>query len=68
MSKRATFVAADCQFPPNGTKGTAVAASGFSDPESAEYGAYVFAPDDEEAAYYCDPVTDLVFDGTEGVS
>lgn len=40
---------------PDGTPGTAFQASGFNDPESIEYEAWMFAPDDEPdgAAYYC---------------
>ena len=43
----------DCDFPPNGTRGTAFPASGHTDPESCEFGAWLFQPDGEENAYYC---------------
>ena len=41
---------------PDGTAGLAFQASGFNDPESVEYEAWMFAPDDEPdgAAYYCE--------------
>lgn len=63
MPIRATFHAADCQFPPSGSQGFAWPAGGFDDPESAEHGAYLFQPDGDDSAYYCDPITDLTFAG-----
>lgn len=60
---RATYVSgSECSYPPNGSKGIAFAAGGFDDPESAECGAYLFQPDGDENAYYCDPHTDLLFE------
>lgn len=63
MSKilKATFTA-QCQQPTTGSKGIAYAAHGFDDPESAEYGAYLFQPDGDENAYYCDPERDLILE------
>lgn len=49
----------ETQVPPPGTHGVAWPAGGFNDPESCEQGAYLFQPDGEERAYYCDPEHDL---------
>lgn len=57
---RATYVGT-CAEPAPGTAGDAFPASGHDDPASCEYGAYLFQPDGCEYAFYCDPVTDLVF-------
>ena len=47
-----------------GTVGTCGATNGFSDPESAEQGAFWFIPDGSENAYYVDPERDLeILDG-----
>jgi hypothetical protein len=59
---RATFIALDSEVPARGVTGIAFAAGGFSDPESAEFGAYLFQPDGDENAYYCDPQIDLSFE------
>lgn len=64
-SSRATYVGGDrtdSQFPRWGSMGLAWAASGFDDPESIEFGAYLFQPDGCRNAYYCDPKKDLVFE------
>lgn len=58
---RATFVGSNASFPAGGSKGIAFAAGGFDDPDSAECGAYLFQPDGDENAYYCDPERDLIF-------
>ena len=56
LTFRATWIGTAFQ---KGAKGTAWAASGFDDPNSAEYGAYLFQPDGQpdgdESAYYCNP-------------
>ena len=52
---RAVWNRKDSQQPPPGARGEIFKASGYADPESVEYLAWMFVPDDEpEAAYYCD--------------
>jgi hypothetical protein len=59
MANRYRYVARDVQEPAYGVVGEAWPASGYSDPNSCEYGAYLFQPDGCENAYYCDPERDL---------
>ena len=49
----------DCQIPAPGSQGEASPAPGHDDPESCQYGAWMFQPDGEDGAYYVDPVRDL---------
>lgn len=51
---RARWIATDTDWPALGTLGIAQPANGYDDPESAEQGAYLFVPDGEEDAAYCD--------------
>lgn len=48
-----------CAVPAPGSQGEAWPAPGHDDPESCQYGAYMFQPDGDEHAYYVDPETDL---------
>lgn len=64
--ERAIWVG-ETMIPPQGAPGKAWPAEGVDDPESAEYGAWCFEPDEpvedqeEVGAYYCDPGRDLQF-------
>lgn len=58
---RATFVGSPASGIVWGTCGIAWGATGFDDPASAECGAFLFQPDGEQIAYYCDPDRDLSF-------
>lgn len=52
-SFRATYLSgSDNSTPKCGAVGFAAVASGHDDPESAEYGAYLFTPDGDVNAYY----------------
>lgn len=48
---RFRYIGCDSTF--NGFTGTVFEASGFNDPESAEYEALLFQPDGHEIALYC---------------
>lgn len=49
----------DCQKPSPGSVGEAWPAEGCDDPESCQYGAWLFQPDGDQDAYYIDPVRDI---------
>lgn len=51
MNQTARYIGFDPQF--NGSTGLVSEAGGFYDPESAEYGAFVFQPAGYEIALYC---------------
>ena len=45
----------NCDSPRNGQLGQAWKAQGYNDPESCEFRAWMFSPDNEDdAAYYCE--------------
>jgi hypothetical protein len=59
-TQTATYVG-DCSQPAPQSKGIAYPASGFYDPQSAAYGAWLFKPNGDENAYYVNE-DDLRFD------
>lgn len=58
---RAYWKGEDTQQLTFGQEGTAFRAGGYFDPESAEYLAWLFQPDHDQNAYYCDGIdVDLI--------